>query len=135
MGPAANLHIHGFLTGAYSTAHSARHRSRNLTLPRISLPVLRLPLLRTGPTPSFCETLEELSISTFLFKPLFLGLPTTALEVSGPEPSLSWGFDTSASFDGFGFFAAMIGVNCVPVDGASVDNWVYIRWRAVGRHL
>lgn len=55
--------------------------------------------------------------------------------MSGRELSLSWEFDSSASFDCLEFFAAVVGVDCVPVEGASVDDWVHIEQGIAGRRL
>lgn len=47
--------------------------------------------------------------------------------MSDLQLSLSWGLDSSASPNGLGVLAAMVKVDCVPIDGASVGGWVHIR--------
>lgn len=44
-------------------------------------------------------------------------------------------FDSTASFDGLGFFAAMAGVYWVPVGGTNVGDWDLIARKNAGRHL
>lgn len=46
--------------------------------------------------------------------------------MSGLALSLCCGFDSIASFDGLCFFAAKVGADCVPVDGASFNEWIHI---------
>lgn len=97
--------------------------------------VLPLPRFVTGLTLFFCETLAQLIFSVPLFNSLFFSLSKKSLQMSGLEPSLSWGFDNSASFDGSGFFAAMVEADCVLVDEASVGDWVHITMGSAGRSL
>lgn len=74
------------------------------------------------PTLFFCKRLAQLYISALLFNLLSLGLSKKVLGVSALELSPSWGVDSSASFVGLGFFAPLLGVDCVPVEGANVGD-------------
>lgn len=55
--------------------------------------------------------------------------------MSGLEFFLSWSYESSASFDGLDFFAAIVGVDCVPVVGDSVSDWDHITRGIVGPQL
>lgn len=128
MRPDGDMHIHAFLTGAFHIAHRACQLFGILALPC-------LPLLRSGSTLFFREALAQLDILELLFSLHSFGLSTKGLRVSSLELSFRWCLDSSASFDGLGFFSAMVGDDCVPVDGASVGDWVHISRGVAGRRL
>lgn len=56
----------------------------------------------------FSEALVQLEISAVSFNTLFSSFSTKSLRVSSVESILSWRVDSSAGFDGFGFFRAMV---------------------------
>lgn len=72
--------------------------------------------------PFFCEAMSQLDFSAHRFNPLSLRLSTKVLQGGGRELSVSWGFSSSVSLEGFGFFAAMVVVNCVLASEASVRD-------------
>lgn len=74
----------------------------------------------------FDERLAQLMVSPFFVKPLLLGLSTNVLRVSGLGISIMWGSDSSARVERLLLNAAMVSVDCVPVDDAGVGDWVYI---------
>lgn len=83
----------------------------------------------------FCETWPPLDSSAHLYNPFLLVFLTNVLGISGLDLSLSWGSERLASFDGLGFFVALVGDDCFTVDGTSVSDWVHITQRIVGRYL
>lgn len=135
MRSAADMHIHGFSTRAINIAHRTRQRFGALAFQLLLLPVLRLLLLCAGPMLFLCETPAQLNFSALHFNLVLLRLSKKAPCVSGLELSLSWGFDSVASSDGLGFFAAMVGVDCNPIGGASAGNRVHLTRGIVGRRL
>lgn len=136
MHTAAYTSIHGFWTGAIGIAHRALQHFAILALLCLPLVGLRLQLfLQAEPTLFFCETLAQLLFSWRFFNPFSFGLSTKVLPVSSLELSLSWELNNPASLESLFFFAAMVRVSCLPIDGASVRAWVYMMEGAVGRCL
>lgn len=83
----------------------------------------------------FCETLAQLLLSAFVFKPLFLGLSTMVLQMSSLKLSLSFGVDSSASLEGSGILTAMARANCVRSYGTGVGDWIHIMRGIAARRL
>lgn len=97
MRPAANMHIHGFRTGEFCTAHRTRQHFEILPLLRISLAILRLPLavlrlplvFQARSPLFFCKMPAQLLFSLLLLSSFFLTLSMKVLRMSGLELSLS----------------------------------------------
>lgn len=135
MPPAEDVHIHGILTDGLDIVHRALQRFRILAVVCLPLLVLRFQLLRPGPLLFSWEAMVQLDLSALRFGPYFFGVSTKLLRVSGLYLTLCSGFDRSASFDALGSFAAVVGVDCVWVDGASVGDGIHIIRGIVGTNL
>lgn len=128
MRPAANMHTHDFRSGTFDITYQARQHFEILApfCPRL--------VLRAAPSLFFCETQMQLIFSELVFNVLARCLSTEVLRVRGLKLLLSWGLDESSSLDGLGFFAAMVKVDWVSVDGAGVGDWIHTRRENVDRH-
>lgn len=60
------------------------------------------------------------------FNPLYLGFFTKIFRVTGLEPFLSCELNSPAILESLFLFAATVRVDCVPIDGAHVGDWVHI---------
>lgn len=135
MRSATNKHIHGLWTSTINIALQTRQYFGVLALPRFPVLGPRLLLdLRAGPTLFFCKTLAQLLLSALLFKPPFFAFSTVVFRASCLKRSLSWALENAASLESLALFSAVVSSDCVPIDGAGVDDWVHITRGAAGRH-
>lgn len=134
--PAANMHIPGFRTSAFHTAHQTSQLFEILALLWL-LPVGRRGSLdlRAGLSLFFPATLAHLFFLVLLFNPSFLSISPKVFPVSGLELSLRWRLGSSVSLYSLVLFAAVVKIGGVPVDGAGVCEWAHIAREGTGRHL